>query len=157
MKRSIPRTILLSALVLAAVLSTRFVRLNISPSVPYGVYTLSAVPASLAPGLLVVLPPPAAIWPWWPSLTALMKPVAAVAGEEVCAQGGNLVVHGEAYGPIYTEAQGKPLPHLEGCQRVPTGQVFLASREPKSLDGRYWGFTSIGALTTSATPLLIWR
>ena len=63
-----------------------------------------------------------------------------------------------AYGPVYLEAHGRPLPHLDpGCQPVPAGMVFLASQAPKSLDGRYFGMTPVARLTAAATPLLTWR
>ena len=153
-----PRSsLVLGVLVLAAVVSTRWVRLNLSPSVPLGVYRLERLAPPLARGTLVILSPPASIRPWWRSLASLLKPVAAVAGEEVCGVGGELFVHGEWYGPIYTEADGKPLPHLDGCQVVPEGTVFLASTQPKSLDGRYFGVTPIADLTARAVPLWIWR
>jgi type IV secretory pathway protease TraF len=70
---------------------------------------------------------------------------------------GALFIHGEAYGPIYTEADGTPLPHLDGCQVVPQGAVFLASTQPKSLDGRYFGVTPIADLTARAVALWTWR
>jgi conjugative transfer signal peptidase TraF len=147
----------LGALVLAAVVSTRWVRLNLSSSVPYGVYRLTAIRAPLARGTLVVLSAPASIRPWWRSGVSLLKPVAAVAGDEVCGVQGALFVQGTWFGPIYTEADGKPLPHFDGCQVVPAGTVFLASTQPKSLDGRYFGMTPLTTLTAQAVPLWIWR
>ena len=153
-----PRSsLVLGVLVLAAVVSTRWVRLNLSPSVPVGLYRLERLAPPLARGTLVILSPPASIHPWWRSLASLLKPVAAVAGEEVCGVEGTLFIHGEAYGLIYTEADGKPLPHLDGCQVVPEGAVFLASTQPKSLDSRYFGMTPIATLTARAVPLWIWR
>src|SRR5262249_57864726 len=106
---------------------------------------------------LVVWAAPESIRSWWHSGTALLKPVAAIAGDEVCGVEGELFVQGQAYGPIYTEAAGKPLPHLDGCQVVPEGTVFLASTQPKSLDGRYFGMTPITTLTAQAVPLWTWR
>ena len=150
-------SLVLGVLVLAAVVSTRWVRLNLSPSVPVGLYRLERLAPPLARGTLVILSPPASIHPWWRSLASLLKPVAAVAGEEVCGVGGVLFIHGEWYGPIYTEADGKPLPHLDGCQVVPQGAVFLASTQPKSLDGRYFGMTPTSTLTAQAVPLWTWR
>ena len=153
-----PRSsLVLGVLVLAAVVSIRWVRLNLSPSVPVGLYRLERLAPPLARGTLVILSPPASIRPWWRSLASLLKPVAAVAGEEVCGVEGTLFIHGEAYGPIYTEADGKPLPHLDGCQVVPEGTVFLASTQPKSLDGRYFGVTPIADLTARAVALWTWR
>jgi type IV secretory pathway protease TraF len=150
-------SLVLGVLVLAAVVSTRWVRLNLSPSVPLGVYRLERLAPPLARGTLVVLSAPASIRPWWRSLASLLKPVAAVAGEEVCGVWGELFVQGEWYGPVFPEAQGKPLPHLDGCAVVPEGTVFLASTQPKSLDGRYFGMTPIATLTARAVPLWTWR
>ena len=146
-------SLVLGVLVLAAVVSTRWVRLNLSPSVPVGLYRLERLAPPLARGTLVILSAPTSIRPWWRSFASLLKPVAAVAGDEVCGVGGELFVQGEWFGPIYTEADGKPLPHLEGCQVVPQGAVFLASTQPKSLDGRYFGVTPIADLRARAVSL----
>jgi conjugative transfer signal peptidase TraF len=151
------RSLVLGLLVLAAVVSTRWVRVNVSPSVPRGLYRLMAVTPPLSRGTLVLFPAPAVVRPWWSSWVPFLKPVAAVAGDEVCVQERTLWVAGTSYGPVYAAAQGKVLPHLEGCQVVPEGAVFLASQEPRSLDGRYWGMTPIATLTTRAVPLLTWR
>ena len=40
---------------------------------------------------------------------------------------------------------------------VQTGEVFLASQAPRSLDGRYFGVTPVATLTAQASPLLTWR
>ena len=150
-------SLVLGVLVLAAVVSTRWVRLNVSPSVPLGFYLLEPPLPPLAHGTLVLLPVPASMRPWWHAGAALLKPVAAVAGEEVCGVEGELFVHGEAYGPIYTEADGKPLPYLDGCQMVPQGTVFLASQAPKSLDSRYFNAVPLTAIAATAVPLWTWR
>ena len=42
-------SLVLGVLVLTAVVSTRWVRLNLSPSLPYGLYRMKAVPAELTP------------------------------------------------------------------------------------------------------------
>ena len=78
------RTRVLGGLVLAAVLSTRWVRLNCSPSMPYGLYRLTAVREPLARGTLVVLPVPAEVRPWHTRWQPLLKPVAAIGGDVVC-------------------------------------------------------------------------
>jgi len=147
----------LGVLVLAAVVSTRWVRLNLSPSVPVGVYRLERLAPPLARGTLVLLPVPVAVHPWHSRWTPLLKPIAAVAGEEVCVQQGALWVGEQWYGPVYGAAHSKPLPQLEGCQVVPEGAVFLASPAPRSLDGRYWGMTRVSDLTAQAVPLWTWE
>jgi conjugative transfer signal peptidase TraF len=153
-----PRSsLVLGGLVLAAVVSTRWVRLNLSPSVPRGVYRLAPVAVPLARGTLVVLPVPAVVQPWQSAWVPLLKPVAAVAGDMVCVVDAGLWVAGQWYGPVYEEAHGMPLPQLRGCFFVQAGAVFLASAVPKSLDARYFGPTPVATLTAQATPLFTWR
>ena len=150
-------SLVFGVLVLAAVVSTRWVRLNCSPSVPRGVYRLAAVSPPLARGTLVLLPVPPAVQRWHRPWQPLVKPVAAVAGDLVCTGEAGLWIAGQAYGPVYPEAGGAPLPRLQGCVRVPAGTVFLASPAPRSLDGRYFGMTPVATITARAIPILTWR
>ena len=138
-------------------LSTRWVRLNGSPSVPCGVYRLAAVAPPLARGTLVVLPVPASVRAWHSRWVPLLKPVAAMAGAVVCVGDEGLWVEGQWYGPVLHEAAGQPLPRIRGCLAVPDGEVFLASPVPRSLDGRYFGPTPVAALTARAIPIMTWR
>ena len=74
-----PRSsLVLGVLVLAAVVSTRWVRLNLSPSVPVGVYAVRRVPAQLHREELVLLPAPANVRPWHSRLVRLLKPIAGL-------------------------------------------------------------------------------
>ena len=153
-----PRSsLVLGVLVLAAVVSTRWVRVNVSPSAPLGLYRLAAVVPPLTRGTLVVLPVPPAVQRWHRASLPLLKPVAAVAGDVVCVEDDRLQIAGVDYGPVVAEAHGKPLPHIAGCQQVPEGQVFLASQAPNSLDGRYFGMTPVATLTARAVPGWTWR
>jgi len=159
-----PRSrLVLGGLVLAAVLSTRGVRLNLSPSVPVGFYRLAPLSVPLARGTLVVLPVPASIQAFHSRWVPLLKPVAAVAGDVVCVWGETLWVWDQTaaaaptwYGLVWQAHEGKPLPRVEGCHLVEDGTVFLASTAPNSLDSRYYGAVPITTLTAHAFPLLIW-
>jgi len=151
------RSLVLGGLVLAAVLSTRWVRLNISPSVPLGLYRLAPVQTPLVRGTLVVLPVPTSVHGVWSRWVPLLKPVAAVAGETVCVQDLGLWIDGDLYGLVWKEHEGKPLPQLDGCLMVQAGEVFLASKAQNSLDGRYFGPTPIASLTAQAIPVLTWH
>jgi type IV secretory pathway protease TraF len=142
---------------LAAVVSTHWVRLNVSPSVPLGLYLLRPVPAPLARGMLVVLPVPASVRPWHSRLLSVLKPVADIPGDAVCHLDHRLLVHGADFSPILREAHGQPLPHITGCLVVQPSEVFLASAVPKSLDSRYYGPVTVQALTAHALPLWTWR
>jgi type IV secretory pathway protease TraF len=152
-------TLILGGVVVAVVLSTHWIQYNISPSAPLGFYRLTALEAPPPVGTLVVLPAPAVIRPWWTSWwIPLLKPVAAVPGDEVCIEEGWLRVAGNWYGPVLTEAHGQPLPQCwTGCRTIAEGEVFLASDAPKSMDSRYFSSVPLARLTAAAVPLLTWR
>ena len=147
---------MLGVLVLAAVVSTRWIRVNVSPSAPLGLYRLAAMAPPLARGTLVVLPVPPAVQRWHSAWLPLLKPIAALPGDLVCTSDAGLWIEGQAFGPVYQEVGTAPLPRLQGCVRVLAGAVFLASPAPRSLDGRYFGITSVADLTARAMPVLTW-
>jgi conjugative transfer signal peptidase TraF len=151
-----PRSsLVLGVLVLAAVVSTRWVRLNLSPSVPVGVYRLARLAPPLARGTLVLLPVPASVQAW--VHVPLLKPVVGVAGDLACTRGDTFDVNGEDYGPVLSEAHGKTLPRWWGCMVVRGDEVVVASRHPRSLDSRYFGPVPIAAVTAVAIPLWTWE
>jgi type IV secretory pathway protease TraF len=133
-----------------------YVRVNISPSLPYGLYrihSMDAVTPPLTPGTLVVVSLPA-----WRDMP-LLKPVAAAAGDRVCRLGGRLVIEGMDYGSIFAEWNGQPLPTAiapESCLVILPGEVFLATAAPQSLDSRYYGPVAVEQISAMATPLVTW-
>jgi len=156
MRRQTRGTVVLGLCVLGVVAALPWYRVNISPSVPYGLYRLQPVPATLERGDLVVLPVPASAQPWHSRWLPLLKPVAATAGQDVCVQDDTLWIGAQSYGPVRHEAHGRSLPHLEGCAIVAPGTVFLASHAPASLDSRYFGPVAVSSLTAHAFPVLTW-
>jgi type IV secretory pathway protease TraF len=130
--------------------------LNISASVPYGLYRLEAVSASPSVGTLVLLPAPQVVWPWWSRWLPMLKPVAAVAGKRVCNQDQRLMIGPTDFGPILAEAHGHVLPQITGCLTVREGWVFLASSVPHSLDSRYFGPVRLAEVTALAVPVVTW-
>lgn len=137
--------------------STRWLTFNIQPSVPYGLYRTVAVPARLERGMLVILWPPAATRPWHPWYQRLLKPIAGVPGDQVCILSVGLWISGEPYGPVLTEAHGKPLPRLRGCFAIDAGYVFVATKTRRTLDSRYFGAIPISSITALAKPLWTWQ
>ena len=147
--------LVLGGLVLAAVVSTRWVRLNLSPSVPVGVYRLARLAPPLARGTLVLLPVPGAVRPW--ASLPLLKPVAGIAGDVACVLGGRLTVNDEDYGPVLTAAHGMALPQWWGCTVVRAGEVVVASQAPRSNDSRYFGPVPIRDIKAVAVPVWTWE
>ncbi len=151
------RSLVLGVLVLAAVVSPRWLRINVSPSVPLGLYRLAPVPAPLVRGTLVLLPVPPRVRAWHAAWVPVLKPVAGLPGERGCHQDHHRFVHGVSYGPVLPAAQGKALPHIEGCLVVQEGEVLLASPVPRSFDARDLGPGAVTAVTATAHPLRTWR
>jgi conjugative transfer signal peptidase TraF len=137
-------------------LSLGWLRLNVSPSVPLGLYRLHAISAHLQRGTLVVLPVPASVQAWQSRWRPLLKPVAGLPGDTVCVSDEGLWINARWYGPVLTEAAGLPLPRIRGCFTVGPSEVVLASEAPRSLDSRYFGVVSITDLSAMATPWLTW-
>jgi conjugative transfer signal peptidase TraF len=144
---------------LLAVGALPWYRVNVTSSAPRGVWRMLAVPAVVEKGMWVTLPAPASVKAWAPHWANLLKPVAAVAGEQVCVARETLWIRGQSFGSVLKQdAEGTSLPRLrEGCVVVEAGTVFLASAAPQSLDSRYFGSVPVAALTARALPLLTWR
>jgi conjugative transfer signal peptidase TraF len=149
-------TALLSAL---ACLVASHLLWNWTPSLPLGLYWLSPG-RPFAVGALVAFPVPPRVQElvrerkYLPPRALLIKPVVALSSDRVCTDGGTLVVNGSVLGAVLTEDSAKrPLPHATGCGPLPEGQVFLASRYPRSLDSRTFGSVSLNNIRGTVTPL----
>jgi conjugative transfer signal peptidase TraF len=137
--------------------------LNPSASLPRGLYVLTSV-HPLAPGTLVVFPPPESIATlaiargYLAPYTPLLKPVAALAGETVCVQDDGLLINSAYVGPVATvDRMGRPLPRWRGCVVLGMDEVFPASfGSTFSFDGRYFGPIAMHTIQGIARPLWIW-
>ena len=108
----------LGGLVVVAVVSTRWVRLNLSPSRPSGLYRLTAIRAPLTRGTLVVLPVPACVRPWQAAWVPRRTPIAGVAGDGVCQTDHTRYVKGADCGVV------SPTAHVQAVPPLPVdGQV----------------------------------
>jgi type IV secretory pathway protease TraF len=92
-----------------------------------------------------------------PANVPLVKRVAAVAGDEVCAAGEAIFVNGrlEALRRMQDPA-GRDLPWWTGCETLRDGELFLLTPGAgTSFDGRYFGITGPALVVGAAR--LIWR
>jgi conjugative transfer signal peptidase TraF len=120
---------------------------NASASAPIGLYFVHPG-AATGPGDMVVarLPEPyrqlAATRHYLPVNVPLVKRIAAVAGDDVCALGRQIFVNGRPVGQrLAVDRAGRPIPGWTGCQRLRGEQRFLLMDAPASFDGRYFGVT----------------
>lgn len=146
------------ALIGACRLLASRVTLNVTTSMPAGLYWLRPG-ARLERGTVVVFAcPPAmralvAARHYLPATFKLLKRVAAVAGDRVCLDGDRYVVGDQLLSSIATHDHlGRPLRPFLFCGLVPDGYVFVAAHGDSSLDSRYFGPVPIFDLTP-AVPL----
>lgn len=133
---------------------------NASASASIGLYAV--IPgAPVDPGDMVIarVPDPwrmiAAQRRYIPVNVPLVKRVAAVAGDEVCALGQEIFVNGKWVAERrVTDAKGRSMPWWSGCTRLCGRQLFLLMPgSPASFDGRYFGVTE-GRLVVGKARLL---
>jgi conjugative transfer signal peptidase TraF len=121
---------------------------NASPSARTGLYRVSA-PGSPRSGDTVVAWAPrwarslAAARGYLPATVPLVKPVAAAAGDRVCAAGSRIFVNGRAAAVRRSrDSSGRTMPRWQGCRRLRRGELFLLSPGvAQAFDGRYFGVT----------------
>jgi type IV secretory pathway protease TraF len=116
--------------------------INESPSLPRGLYL--RIGAAIEPGAVVAVPQPAVVRPYFerlgvPSDVALLKRVAAVGGEPVCAEGGAVRTLDRRAIALERDRQGVVLPAWRECRVLASDEVFLLGDTPGSFDSRYFG------------------
>jgi conjugative transfer signal peptidase TraF len=159
-------TIALAALLLLALASTLLQRagwslsLQVTGSLPRGLYLVTPA-RRFAVGDIVLLDPPTAVAPlmlerrWIGAGMKLMKPIVALAGDEVCLRDGSVFVNGRAVAPVFAQDRsGRPLPRLDFCRRLVGAEAFLLSDyTSSSFDSRYFGPVATSQLQGRALPL----
>lgn len=133
---------------------------NASASAPIGLYAVS--PDALAkPGQMVIARVPmawrrlAAERHYLPRNVPLVKRVAAAAGDDVCANGQDILVNGRRIASrLKVDRAGRPMPAWHGCVRLRGRELFLLMDAPGSFDGRYFGVT--GGTDVIGKARLLW-
>lgn len=137
------------AVVVATIVSPPVPRLvwNASESAPVGLYGISPG-AVLARGNMVVARLPATVQTmaaerrYLPLNVPLVKRVAGVAGDEICALATTIYRDGRAVAVRNArDDQGRPMPMWHGCRILRGGEIFLLTTARNSFDGRYFGIT----------------
>jgi len=153
--------IAITALAAVSIFSTQqFLLWNRTDSAPKGLYWRNNGPLTLRGWAVVSADAPAAEWisdrgylaPDWP----IIKRVRGMVGDEICRDGEVISINKTPVAQaLKADSLGQKLPVWGGCLTLKDGEIFLLNDHPRSLDGRYFGPTSISELEGSAR--LIWR
>jgi conjugative transfer signal peptidase TraF len=157
----------LAAGAIALAAPTARLRLNLSPSLPRGLYRLLPADA-LVPGQLVLACPPADFarlalargylppGPCPGGSQPLGKLLLAVAGDRLQVTPAGIALDGivlPSTASAATDRAGRPLPHWAGPHRVAPGTLWLISPHPRSLDSRYFGPVACARILGRLQPL----
>lgn len=132
---------------------------NASASAPIGLYRRIDGPLQRGNLVLAWLPAGArelaAERGYLPRNVPLVKRVAGLAGDVVCAEGATVFINGKLVTTrVKADKKGHPLPAWEGCNLLQPGDVFLLMGDvPASFDGRYFGVVGRRQLIGRLVPL----
>jgi conjugative transfer signal peptidase TraF len=134
---------------------------NVSASAPRGLYAVRAH-ARLARGDMVVAWTPAQVRTlaaqrrYLPANVPLVKRVAAVPGDPVCAMDARMLVRGMPVAlRLRHDAAGRNLPWWLGCRTLRPDEFLLLMPAAHSFDGRYFGPVRADAIVGKAMPLWV--
>ena len=150
----------LAALASAAAAASGVLLINESPSLPQGLYWRTA---AAAPGLgdIVALEPPRAARRYltglgMPPTVKLLKRVAAVQGQQVCARSSAVRVGDEVIPVRRRDRRGLPLPRQVGCRALDEDEIFVLGDTDGSFDSRYFGPVRGTAVAGIYREVLTW-
>ena len=144
------------------------VRLNLSGSIPPGLYRITSGPPARGATILACLPPASARFGrargYIPSGSCddgsapVGKIVAAVRGDTVQVSALGVFVNGTLLrnsAPLARDASGRPLPVLRiAAHVVPDGEIWLVSSySAHSFDSRYFGGIAVSRVRSRVEPL----
>lgn len=131
---------------------------NASASVAAGLYRVIPGAPERGDFILVRIPKSieklAAMRGYLPGGVPLIKRVAAVVGDDVCAFDGAVIVNGEIVArQRKADRAGRPLPRWNECRELVQGEFFLLGDAPDSFDSRYFGPVTSARAIRRVVPL----
>jgi conjugative transfer signal peptidase TraF len=144
--------------------------LNLSGSMPVGLYAITREPLQVGQIVAVCLPPTVAQFgrargylatgACASGTQAVLKIVAAAAGTAVDVQPEGLTINGRpvAHSAVLArDSHARELPHMPwGSYTIAPGELWLLSTyDPRSWDSRYYGPVPITAVIATARPVLV--
>ncbi len=151
----------ISAVLLSLIGPSRpFIVYNASASVPLGYYRVMA-PLPLKVGDLVLLHTPASVRQladqrrYLPKTVPMIKHIAAMGGDTVCAQEARILINGRpSVKRLRKDSLGRVMPWWNGCHILSIGEVFVLNPDaPQSFDSRYFGVVSTKLVIGKLRPL----
>lgn len=133
---------------------------NASASAPVGLYRLGAGGPIRRGDMVVAWTPQrarslAASRRYVPANVPLVKRVAAVGGDRVCAFGADISINGNRAAVRHRlDPAGRVMPRWTGCRLLSGGEYLLLMDNPISFDGRYFGVTDSSDIVRRAE--LLW-
>lgn len=134
--------------------------LNLTASVPVGVYLRSAEALRVGDFAVVFIPPRyrdlAHRRGYLPRHRQLVKIAAARAGDAVCRMGSRVWIAG--YRAVWvrrTDAAGRPLPTWHECRVLKANEVFVLGSRADSFDSRYFGPIDRRLVIGRVIPILV--
>lgn len=135
---------------------------NASASAPIGLYAVADAKTLSRSDLVVAFPPAgarrlAAKRGYLPAGIPLVKYVAALQGDRVCADGLRVTINSrDAAIRLPWDRAGRPLPVWRGCKTLGGNAVFLLNGSVlNSFDGRYFGTVSRQNIVGKLRPLWV--
>jgi conjugative transfer signal peptidase TraF len=161
------RTVMVLAIVGAGLVGTSLfiqprplIIYNASASAPLGFYRVLSENAFRRGDLVLVKTPDsvrglAAARNYLPLNVDLVKRIAALQSDRVCAINGIVSINGKAVvRQLAADNEGRPLPRWSGCQVLGAGEVFLLMEKvPDSFDSRYFGPVRAGSIIGRLVPI----
>ena len=131
---------------------------NASASAPIGLYRVVSGAPERGDFALVHIPKSieklASMRGYLPAGVPLIKRIAAVAGDDVCAFNGAIIVNGEIVArQRKVDRAGRSLPRWNECRELVQGEFFLLGDAPDSFDSRYFGPVPSAQVTGRLAPL----
>jgi len=142
---------------------TRHLVVNLTASMPRGLYLLSRDRSPREHDIVVVRLTPAAnaiavSRGYLAAHHPVLKRVAGVAGDRVCRFGGAVSINGRAAAFAHARDRAdRALPRWHGCLRLRPRQLFVLGASAGSFDSRYFGVIDQSAIVGIAYPLWIIR
>lgn len=131
---------------------------NATASAPIGLYWLQIEPFNRGDLVLASAPDSVASLAderhYLPRGVPLVKRIAALAGDTVCAHDREIQINGQVVAKgLDRDAKGRPMPTWTGCRVLTNDVLLLMPEHPDSFDGRYFGPVSATQIIGPLIPI----